>query len=278
MDFADRCVFISGGTSGIGLGLAVELAARGAHIFVFSVDSADRREVALTRIRAARRSPDQRCAALELDVTDHVAVERELAAAARDFGPPSLLVNSAGIGGAVYFDQLSYERFDATVKISLYGARNTIAALFPFMRDNGGGYIVNVSSMSGLIGIIGYAAYASAKFGMVGLSEALRSEFKRFGIHVAALCPPQVDTPLLRETDRTKPAEVKAINNNAGLLTPAQVALAVIRGLEKKERIIIPGRKARLFHLFHRLFPGLRERATDRVIRRVQRETAARSE
>lgn len=276
MDFSARNAYISGGTSGIGLGLAKELAARGANIMVFSVDPPEKREAALVEIRAAQRSAGQRSEAIELDVTDHLAVEKQLGEAAQSFGAPYVLINSAGIGGAFYFDKLTYERFDLTVKISLYGARNTMAALVPFMKKDGG-YVVNVSSMSGLIGLIGYAAYASAKFGMVGLSEALRSELKQYNIHVASLCPPQVDTPLLRETDQYKPPEVKAINNNAGVLTPAQVAKEVIRGMRRKDAIIIPGRKARLFYLFHRLFPGLRERLTDRVIRRVQRETSAQS-
>ena len=272
MQIDGRNVYISGGTSGIGLAVAEKFAALGANLFLFSVDEQAKLDEAVRAVERARKNDFQRVAAIRLDVVDPEAVERELRAAAESFGPPTGLVNSAGIGGAIYFDQLSYERFDATVKISLYGARNTVAALLPSMRTNGGGFIVNVASMSGLIGLVGYAAYSSAKFAMVGFSQALRSELKRDNIRVAALCPPQVETPLLAETDRYKPPEVKAINNNAGLLQASEVADALVRALDKDTFLIVPGKRGKLFYHFNRLFPRLRERMTDRLIRKVQKQ------
>ncbi len=271
MEFSQRNVYISGGTSGIGLAAGELFASLGANIYVFSVDPEEKRRDALAALQKAAGTPGQRFEAVALDVTDHLAVDATLRAAAESFGAPYVLINSAGIGGAVYFEELSYERFDKTVQISLYGARNACAALIPYMKKDGG-YVVNVSSMSGLIGLIGYAAYASAKFGMVGLSMALRSEYKKYGIKVAAFCPPQVDTPLLRETDKTKPPEVKAINNNAGVLTPAEAAQGLLIGMKKDQPIIVPGTKGALFYHFNRLFPRIRERMTDRVIRRVQQQ------
>ncbi len=273
LDFTGRYVYISGGTSGIGLGIAEEFSRRGANCFLFSVDDQAKVDDALAALERAQRSATQTHRAIHLDVTDHLAVEKELTAAAKTFGTPYVLINSAGIGGAVYFEDLSYERFDATVKISLYGARNTCAALLPFMKQKGG-YVVNVSSLSGIVGLIGYAAYSSAKFGMIGLSEALRSEYKQHGIHVTSLCPPQVDTPLLSQTDLTKPPEVKAINANSGILQPREVAEALIKGLERREAIIVPSVRGKLIFFLQRFFPGWRERMTDRVIRKVQAKSA----
>jgi len=133
--------------------------------------------------------------------------------------------------------------------------------------------VVNVSSMSGLVGLIGYAAYSAAKFGMVGMSDALRSEYKRYGIHVASLCPPQVDTPLWREANLTKPPEVVAVNSNSGLMQAHEIATAMIRGLERREAVIVPGTRAKFIHLMQRFLPGIRERMTDRMIRKAQSET-----
>jgi NAD(P)-dependent dehydrogenase (short-subunit alcohol dehydrogenase family) len=247
-------VYISGGTSGIGLAIARLFASSGANLFRFFPGRRRpaRRGAGRNQGRTARRH--QQFDAVRLDVADRAAVLTALREAAATFGKPYVLVNSAGIGGAVYFEELTEERFDRTMKINLYGTRYTVEALLPFMKE-GGGYIVNVSSMSGVMGLIGYTAYSSSKFAVVGFSEALRSELKPHGIWVSVVCPPQVDTPLLQETDKTKPPETKRLNDNAGLLTADAVALAVRRGLERKKFMIIPGARGRAFYLFNRYFP-----------------------
>ena len=169
MDFQGRCVYVSGGSSGIGLAAARLFSSKGADVFIFSVDDKEAMEKALSEIEDAKQYDTQRFESLQLDVSDEKAVAEKLASAADSFGAPYVIINSAGIGGAVYFEKLSFERFDATMKINLYGTRNVIAALLSRMK-NGGGYIVNVSSFSGLVGIVGYTAYASSKFAVVGFS------------------------------------------------------------------------------------------------------------
>ncbi len=267
--FKSKNVYISGGTSGIGLAVGKKFASLGADVFLFSIDEQSMRDRALAELERARRRPEQRFAAVELDVTDEKLVRSTLSEAARDFGAPYVLVNSAGIGGAVYFEKQSYELFDRTMKVNLHGTRNTVAALLPFMKP-AGGWIVNVSSMSGLIGLVGYTAYSSSKYAVVGFSQALRSELSPHGIRVSALCPPQVRTPLLEKTDKYKPPETKSINDKSGVLEPDEVAEALLIGMKKNRAISIPGRKARLYYLLDRLFPLLRERITDRVINKAR--------
>ena len=266
-------VYISGGTSGIGLAVAKKYASLGANVFAFSVDDPALIDKAIEEINMVKPDTSQRTQGLQLDVTDCEAVERELTSAAKTFGPPTVLVNSAGIGGAIYFEQLSYERFDRTMKINLYGTRNVVAALLPFMKEQGG-HIVNVSSMSGLIGIVGYTAYASSKFAVVGFSQSLRAELKRYGIRVSVLCPAQVDTPMLEKTDKYKPPETKRINDNAGLISAEQVAEQMLKAMEADRFIIVPSARGRFFHLVNRLVPGVREWMTDRLVRKAQQEIA----
>jgi 3-dehydrosphinganine reductase len=270
MDFQGRCVYVSGGSSGIGLAAARLFSSKGADVFIFSIDDKEAMEKALSEIEGAKLSDTQRFDYLKLDVSDEKAVAEKLASAADSFGSAYVIINSAGIGGAVYFEKLSYERFDATMKINLYGTRNVIATLLPSMK-NGGGYIVNVSSFSGLVGIVGYTAYASSKFAVVGFSQSLRAELKRDGITVSVMCPPQVDTPLLVKTDPDKPPETKAINDRAGMLSAQEVAEYMFRAMMKKEFLIIPGAKAKFFHLFNRLLPTVRERITNRIVDKVRK-------
>jgi NAD(P)-dependent dehydrogenase (short-subunit alcohol dehydrogenase family) len=269
MKFSGANIYISGGTSGIGLGLAERFCALGANVYAVSIDSVEVREAALQTMQAACKSANQKLEAAYLDVTDPEATKGLLKDATESFGPADVLVNSAGMGGAVYFDEDTYERFDTVMKVNLYGTRNTVAALLPGMKK--GGSIVNIASMAGVIGLIGYTAYSSAKFSVVGFSQALRSELKPKGIWVSVVCPAQVDTPMLQKTDAYKPPEVKEINNNAGILTAGQVADAVIDGIKKRGFMIVPGVKGKVFFHLNRLLPKVREFMTDQVIRKVQK-------
>ena len=269
MDYQDRIVMISGGSSGIGLASAKALAAMGAHVFVFSLDEPKQIEDALVQLGQVKAHETQRFGGIRLDVTDQDAVAKELDKACREFGTPDVLINSAGIGGALPFEQISYERFDATVKVNLYGVRNVCAACLPHMRKAGrGGRIVNIASMAGLISVYGYTAYSAAKSAVVGFSQALRSELKPEGIWVSVLCPAQVDTPMIVETDKYKPPATKAINDRAGVMSAEDVVAGMLKGMRQRKAVIIPGFKPKLFHLIQRLIPGFRERTTDKVVRR----------
>lgn len=270
-DFEGKNVYISGGSSGIGLAAAKMFASFKSNVFIFSVDDKKALSKAVSQIELSKKSQSQRFEAISLDVSDNEKVDRVLKKAVDAFGSPYVLINSAGVGGGVYFENLSYERFDKTIKINLYGTRNTVAALLPAMKKEGG-YILNVASMSGLISFIGYTAYGTSKFAVVGFSEALRSELKHLGISVSVLCPPQVATPLLEKTAEDKPPETKRINNNAGVLPADQVVREMVEGMLQKKFIIIPGQKARLFYLLDRIFPSLREKITDGIIRKARRE------
>jgi NAD(P)-dependent dehydrogenase (short-subunit alcohol dehydrogenase family) len=197
-------------------------AARGAHILALSIDDEARREEACAALRQACRGEGQRVEAAPLDVSDPAAVDALLGAAIARDGAPYVLLNSAGLGGALRFEETSYERFDRTMRVNVYGVRNTCAACVPAMKAAGqGGHIVNVSSLSGLVGIFGYTAYGTSKFAVVGFSKALRAD-----------------------------------------------------GMRRRQAIIIPGRRGRLLVLLERIFPALRERLADGVVRRIQRERA----
>jgi 3-dehydrosphinganine reductase len=115
-----------------------------------------------------------------------------------------------------------------------------ISSLLPYMKQKGGAIVIT-SSLAGLLGIFGYTAYGTSKFALVGFSESLRAELKPHGIRVSIACPPEVDTPLVLQESKTIPPEARAVKNMAGLLTPEFVARCIIRGVQKKRYMIIPG-------------------------------------
>lgn len=268
--FLGKNIFISGGTSGIGLAIGKMFASLGASVFAFSVDNEEQRNKALEEMSTLKMNNSQKFEAIELDIINKELVEEKIDAACKEFGIPFVVVNSAGIGGAVVFEDMPFERFDKTIKLNLYGTRHVIHTCLQYMKSEGG-FIINVSSMSGLIGLYGYTAYSSSKFAVVGFTQALRSELKKYDIQVSVLCPVQVETPLLKETDQYKPPETKAINNKAGVMTADEVAWGMLKGMEKNQSVIIPGKKGQMFYLFNRMFPGVRERMTERIISKTRK-------
>ncbi|MBN1534885.1 MAG: SDR family oxidoreductase [Spirochaetes bacterium] len=268
MQLKSKAVYITGGSSGIGLACAEQCAGSGASIAIFARDKKRLRD-ALDSIEKHRISDGQRIKGYSLDVSEPDDVDRVMRNAVSEIGPPFILINSAGLGGAYHFEVLPYRRFDQTMKINVYGIRNTVAALLPHMKG-GGGHIANVSSIGGVIGVFGYSAYSASKFAVIGMSECLRSELKRYGINVSVLLPPDTDTPMMRSEDATKPEETKAINKSGGLVSAEFVASALIRGLEKRRFMIIPGFKGRMIVLLKRILPAIPEAVMDRTIRKVQ--------
>jgi 3-dehydrosphinganine reductase len=272
-DFNNKTVFITGGSSGIGLATARLLAGKGANVVIFARRQHTLQE-ALKEIESRRCNPAQKFSSYEMDVSKHGEVMEVLERAVNESGDPDVLINCAGRAKPGYFGDIPYEQFDDTIKVDLYGAWSTCSFLVPFMKRRGG-YIVNVSSIVGFIGVFGYTDYAAAKFGVVGFSEALRSELKPHGVTVSVLCPPDTDTPGFAEENKTKPPETKAVSAAANLMKPDQVAAALLKGMEKGGFMIIPNADGKFTWIMKRLFPWLVDMVMDAQIRDVQKKNKA---
>jgi len=268
-DFRNKNVYIVGGSSGIGLAAARLLFEHGADLTIFSRDK-QKLARAVKAISAQRASTEQTVSWMQLDVADRSAVERVLDTSVMRHGIPDILINCAGRAYPHYFEDISFDQFDETMQINFYGMWHTTKKLVPAMKERGG-YIVNVSSIAGLVGVYGLTDYSASKFAIMGFSEALRSELKPFGIMVSVLCPPDTDTPALEVENRTKPKETRAISENAGLMQPEDVAKALVKGMQKKNPVIIPGLEGKMTCLAKRWVPILVERMIDRTVRRVQK-------
>jgi NAD(P)-dependent dehydrogenase (short-subunit alcohol dehydrogenase family) len=270
-DFKGKVVYVAGGSSGIGLAIAKLFAAEGAHVTIFARRK-DVLERAAKEITSQRVSDGQRFSCKQLDVSARKQVESVMSESVAEFGAPDVLINCAGRARPHYFQDITYEQFDETMKINLYGTWNTISVLLPHMKKRGG-YIVNVSSIAGFVGVFGYTDYSASKFGLIGLSEVLRSELKGYGIVVSVLCPPDTDTPGFEEENRTKPPECQAISAHAKLIQPQEVARALIKGMHKGQFLIVPNFDGKFTLVMKRLFPGLVEFVMDEDIEKCRRTT-----
>lgn len=268
-DFSGKNVYITGGSTGIGLSTAKLMAAQGANVIIFARTQA-KLETALSEIEAQRRSPAQRCAYRQLDVADHAMVNTVMSEAVQTFGIPDILINNAGRALPRCFAEVSFAQFDETIKTNLYSVWNTISVLVPHMKTKGGG-IVNVSSMCGFLGVFGYTDYCASKFGIIGLSEALRQELQPQNITVQVLCPPDTDTPGFATENICKPEETKAISAGAKIMPPDAVAQELIAGIKRGTFIIIPGADGRLTYFMKRHFPGIVDLIMRRGIRKAQK-------
>jgi 2-hydroxycyclohexanecarboxyl-CoA dehydrogenase len=200
--FVDRHVAVTGGSRGIGRALAVAFAAEGARLSVFS------------RSEGAGSYP--------CDITDRAQVEAAVEQARRRSGEFDVLVNNAGIFLWKPFLETSPEECDRVIATNLGGAFNFCRAVLPKMVERRTGRIVNISSIHGLHGDANLAAHCAAKFGLIGLTQALAKEFRSYNVTVNAICPGTTENRPLEEESAPRPSPLSA------KLRPQDVAAAVL--------------------------------------------------
>jgi NAD(P)-dependent dehydrogenase (short-subunit alcohol dehydrogenase family) len=176
-----KTFFITGTNSGFGRAIALA-AAQADHSVIGTVRS----EAALAEIEAAGRG---RIHALVLDVTDSQAIPPVVAEAEAKFGPVDVLINNAGYGHEGVLEESPLEEMRRQFEVNVFGAVAVAKAFLPRFRERRRGFIVNVTSMGGLITMSGIAYYCGSKFALQGISEVMRAEMAPFGVHVTALCP-----------------------------------------------------------------------------------------
>lgn len=202
-DVIGKGAFITGGASGIGLGMARAFARAGMKVVIADI-RADHLEQA--REDLAADGFEQSVLALKLDVTDRNAYDAAVIEAEQFCGRLHVLCNNAGIGIASRLGEAGYADWDWAVDVNLNAVFNGIKAVLPRIRAHGeGGHVVNTASMAGLLNYSSAGVYVATKFAVVGLSEALRAELAPHGIGVSAFCPGGVRSNI-RDYEATRPA------------------------------------------------------------------------
>jgi len=251
----DKIVLITGGSSGIGLAAAKQLAAAGAHIWLNGRRS-DVLKAALQEVEAACRDGSQRCGSIFCaDVSDAEQARKMVEKVIEIAGVPDVVINSAGDTQPGYIQELEVDVFERLMQVNFFGTVYVTKALLPGMLARGSGHIINISSMAGYLGVFGYSAYSATKYAVTGFSEVLRAEMKPHGIRVSVAFPPDTETPQLAYEKPFKPAETKAISGNAKALSAEKVAGSILQQAEKGRFLIFPGTDSRLFYLLSSKLP-----------------------
>ena len=188
--FEGKVAFVTGAAGGIGFRIAEMLAQEGAKVAIADLDGA--------AARAAAERIGRGAMGLEADVGQEEAVGAAIDGTLAAHGRLDVLVNNAGLQHVSPIEDFPAAKFELLVRVMLFGPFYAIKKVFPSMKRNGYGRILNVASINGLVGFAGKAAYNSAKHGVIGLTKVTALEGAAHGITVNALAPGYVDTPLVR--------------------------------------------------------------------------------
>jgi short-subunit dehydrogenase len=252
MNLAGKIVVVTGASMGIGEAITKVFVEQGAGVVLLSRDLA-RAEAARTRLGSSERT-----AAFACDVRHSEEIDRVLGLTLHHFKRVDVWINNAGHGLLDSVSQMDPSAFHELFDTNFFGAVAAMKAVIPVMRQQGGGTIINISSVAGHIPLPFHAAYSASKFALNAIGKAAGVELKKDNIRVLTVCPGYVRTGFGtnaiqgRELKRVRPASVRGI-------TAERVARATLRGyLKGKREVIVPW----TMHLpvkLYQLFPAVVE-------------------
>lgn len=235
-------VLVTGGASGLGAAMVDAFVARGDQVLVADLPSG------LDKLdQPGGADPRDGVHLLALDVTSDDDWAAALAWVEQEWGGLDLLVNNAGIATGGRIDVVSMEEWHKVIDINLLGVVRGCRTFTPLFKAQGSGHILNTASLAGLVHPPGMSSYTAVKAGVVALSETLSYELHPHGIHVTALCPGFIRTPLAQSLAGSDAAMDKLAARliDKSPYTAEQVAAAVIKGLDGHRMVVLPDPAAR---------------------------------
>jgi NAD(P)-dependent dehydrogenase (short-subunit alcohol dehydrogenase family) len=203
--FDGKVVWVTGGGTGIGRAGALMFAREGATVALIG-----RRREPLEEVAKEAKAAGGKIAIEALDVAERDKVDAAAKRLISQFGRVDILVNNAGLNVVNRrLEELQPADFDHVLAVNLTGAYNMVNAVFPIMKKQQDGLIINIASTAGrrVSGVAG-TAYSASKFGMVGLSLSLTHEAWKFGVRACCICPDDVNTPIMARRKVKYPQEV----------------------------------------------------------------------
>ena len=222
----ERVAVVTGGTRGIGRAIAEALVSAGASV---AITARSEKDVASAVSQLNEIGPG-RAAGYDCDVRDYDQVKPLFAKIAADLGGVDILINNAGIGIFAPVESMDVADFHAVLETNVFGVFHCCHEAIPLMKQRGGGYIINISSLAGTNAHPQMAAYNASKFGLNGFSEALMQEVRHDKIKVSYIMPGSVNT----EFGGDEPNAEKSWQ-----IQPADIAQVVMDLLQQPERSLV---------------------------------------
>jgi NAD(P)-dependent dehydrogenase (short-subunit alcohol dehydrogenase family) len=241
-DLAGKVAFVTGGASGIGLGLAQRFASEGAKVVL-----ADIEVDALKKAEESLRADGAEVIGVQCDVSNSESVKAASARAIEAFEKIHILCNNAGVAPSGAMDETTPEDWKWCLGVNLLGVVHGVQSIVPLIKQHGeGGHVVNTASVAGLMALPTLSIYTATKYAVVGISETLHGELAPFNIGVSVLCPSFVKTQL-HISHRNRPAELGAgapdefmTQMLATATEPSEIADRVVRGIKRGDLYILP--------------------------------------
>jgi len=193
MSFKNKVVFITGGASGIGFEIAKQFSEAGAYVVISDLDK-DKISHAVSSLKNEYSD----VLGMECDVSNESQIIDVIDKIHKSYGRIDILINNAGLQYVSPIEDFPVDKFELLIKAMLVGSFIAIKKVFPIMKKQAFGRIINIASINGLVGFAGKAAYNSAKHGLIGLIKVAALEGAEYNITVNALCPGYVDTALVQ--------------------------------------------------------------------------------
>ena len=223
----NKVALVTGAGKGIGKAIAIALAKEGVHVGLMA-----RSEIDLQQVAAEINYFGVKSIIVTADISNINAVNWAVEKVEAALGPIDILINNAGTGTFGKFLDLSPEVWEQQVKVNLFGVYYTTRAVLPQMMKRLTGDIVNVSSTAGLRGAATTSAYSASKFGVMGLTESLMQEVRKYNIRVTAMAPSTVVTELAQSANLIN-------NNEERLMHPEDFAELIIAQLKLNRRVFV---------------------------------------
>lgn len=263
--FQNKTILITGGSSGLGLGLAEGLLERKARLILLA---RTRKKLERAKERLLTKVTGGNVDIVSVDVSDRDALQGAIQDALKHQPSLDMVINNAGILREGYFEKLATKDFEEIFSANFFGCLYVTQIVLPYLKKSRG-RLINVASVAGLTGSFGNSAYGSSKYALVGLTETLRYELNPQGITVQLVCPPEFLSPMVEELDTYRTPENLAHTLMIPRLPMDTLVKDTIKGIEKNRFKIVPGWRTRLMLLGVQHFPGISRLLADRVIKKA---------
>ncbi len=248
VEFNSKTAVITGAASGLGAGIAQKLVVLGARVALIDIDKMRLEEF-------VNKNADHKEGILSLtcDVTNAEKVRGCFERIHNHFGSIDFLFSNAGIGGTLPFKDANNEQWDKIIDLNIKGVINGISTVYPLMKKQQSGYILNTSSIAGIIPFRGQSLYNTTKYAITGLTLSLVKEFEADNINLSVICPGNVKTRIFYKPIVGEEAREEEVRIPWDAISVDRAVKDIFEGLRKRKPVIITPKWLKIYYWLYKL-------------------------